>query len=280
MMIVVKRDLLDKDAWLVTFENGAITSIVKNDGSIPPNPAITYFTLKDGEGIMLYVPPGEYTITELGSQSGGTYHVEVMYDGESEPTEDSSWDLPEGEKWLRGNSKTYKPEEPDNSDIAQVSATVDFNVGEMSKVVVTNYYSNPPENGYLVITEEGGKPGETFLYRITDENGTEIIVSVTIGEDGTGETIVECPAGEYRIEEITNWAWRYEDGVWENPESQEKLKTATVTVVSGSNKENAVHADFTNARNSKVWLGGERSRNNLFVLPNNNQEDTDNEDVE
>ena len=111
-----------------------------------------------------------------------------------------------------------------------------------------------PGPGYLVITETGGSPNESFLYRITDENGNELIVSVK----GGGSTVVECPQGTYTIEEITDWAWRYEDGVCKGS------KSVDVTIDA---PKQAAHADFTNKRNSKVWLGGENSENNRFVGP-------------
>ena len=127
-----KRDRLDSDAWLVTFTNGTITSIVKNDYS---HASIKCFTLKHGEGIELYVPAGEYTITELGSKSGGTYRVEVKYDGKSgAPTLSSGWTMPEGNQWLKGQAKSYYASNNIPNGVSQVSATVYFEIGENNMV--------------------------------------------------------------------------------------------------------------------------------------------------
>lgn len=140
-----KRARLDSDAWLVTFTNGTITSIVKNDDS---HEAIQCFTLKDGEGIELYVPAGEYTITELGSRSGGTYRVEVIYDGKNaDPTLSSGWTLPGGSDntLLKGYEKTVcthtGPVHGTHSGVSQVSATVRFEIGE-ANVVQTLQFTN------------------------------------------------------------------------------------------------------------------------------------------
>ena len=425
------RDTLDKDAWLVTFKNGTITSIVKNDGSATPADPDTFFTLKDGEGIMLYIPKGEYTITELGSKSGGSYRVDVDYNGDKDPSEDSSWELPNGEQWLSGSAtEYYDPEDPDYpDDVKQVSAKVKFDVGEQNvvhtlnffnqttslsiekqldgedvskipaeyynmsftfdvtlklpngytplgdpgyyyfnmniynvangslipksenkillstkddpqdgkvwtgtvilkpgqravivmtvpeqgesinywvyekdnvsgfpedltaiyygntghsdpsdtaKVKIVNYYGDLPEYGYLAITENYGEANpdkETFLYKIkNNETGDELIVSVKRG----GKTIVYVPSGKYTVEEITDWAWRYEDGVCEQSKDDPKGKKAVVEVTSANNTpENAAHADYTNERNDKVWLGGENSLDNHFE-----DSESDNEDQE
>ena len=127
------RDLLDRDAWLVTFNNGDVVSIVKNDGSAAPNPAVTYFTLKDGEGIMLYVPPGTYTITETGSKGGGSYKVDVEYQRKtgSSAVPDDNWSLPDADRHLKGKETGLHP---DTADIEQVEARVNFVVGERDEV--------------------------------------------------------------------------------------------------------------------------------------------------
>lgn len=450
------RATLDVDAWLVSFVDGKIENIVKNDGSSWPRPAVTYFTLQDGEGIALYVPAGEYSIAELGSKSGGSYKVSVTYtatDGSMIPKEE--WDIPDEEDlWLRGSLKEYiEPlqdgegnyqtdengkfiyEYPEN--IQQVTATVNFDVGEQDVVQtltfanktaalsiekaldssdedaaalanyqnkdfyfdvdlklptgytpiwkedtydedgiliakgnyyyftmnifdvatgklvkaseikltegtreengteitiwqgsitlkagqravivmsvpesdgtinywveetwkqsdwkasewdsatgkpniftemwigksgvaeagteaaakVTNWYGEPPEECYLAITEnhkKGGNPNDTFLYKITNEDtGEEMIVSVP----GGGETIVQCPPGNYTVEEITDWAWRYEDGECE--------QDMPINVNGSHTLTSPAHADFTNDRNGKAWLGGENRKNNVFAF--------------
>ena len=162
------RNTLDKDAWLVTFKNGKITSIVKNDGSAAPAKPDTFFTLMDGEGIMLYIPNGEYTITELGSKSGGSYKVEVQYDGQKEPGDGSSWTLPEGDLWLKGRETTYYDPEDSNypEDVSQVSATVNFEIGEYN-VVHTLIFHN--QTSTLAIEKEVRPNGDTLDFEFKAE---------------------------------------------------------------------------------------------------------------
>lgn len=425
-----ERKILDKDAWVVTVKNGEITKIVKNDGSPEPNPPVTYFTLKDGEGIMLYAAPGKYTIAELGSKSGGSYKVNVTYtatDGSILP--EDSWDIPkeDADLWLRGSSKQYLGNGNTSKDISQIYATVDFDIGERdvvqtltfcnqtcalsvevsvkgqdgvtipsdyltrdyifniamnlpknytplvdengnyyfnmviynadgtkvrdtiitmdrvdqdtndlpegmtwfgqiklkdgqraaivmnvpdqkeminywageikdwvdtdtskltpqyitaqsgtvksaecAEIEVVNWYGNLPPNGYLVITETGGKPNESFLYKITDSKGNELIVSVK----GGGQTVVCAPLEAYTIEEISDWSWKYEDGICDQSTDRPKGKKATVGISSVNNTpENAVHADYNHARNGKLWLGGENNKNNHFGDPSTSDEE-------
>lgn len=417
--------ILDSDAWLVEFANGYIKSLTikKGDDDVKLEDDhgnhITYFTLKDGEGIQLYVPGGEYTIIELGSSSGGTYKVNVTYTdekGQSLPIGDG-WHIPKNEV-LKGSEKTYSENSVNmpNRENSHSAATINFLIGEKrvvqtltfyntntvlsvekklgasqdrqedikeynntpftftveftlpyesktgssylprlksdnyyfnvfittvnngktevkpgtlsvsesdgkwsatftlkpgekieiimrspyvntdgtapqidykvteedpdiedmivqykndngkltsdatTVVVVTNYLGDPPEIlfGYLAITEADGEKNESFLYRITgldeDNKNVNLIVSVK----GGGVTYVYAPLGKYKIEEISDWSWKYEDGVCQ----QSKASTHTVEITEDNSEKNtAVHADYNHKRNDMNWVGGESSKN-------------------
>ena len=130
-----------------------------------------------------------------------------------------------------------------------------------AKVIVTNRYGGV---GYLVITEADGDPNDSFLYRITDKDGNELIVSVK----GGGKTIVYAPCGNYTIEEISNWSWRYEDGVCAQSTDASNRKKATVRITGKNDTpDHAVHADYTHERKDTGWLGGESSEENRFSPP-------------
>lgn len=95
---------------------------------------------------------------------------------------------------------------------------------------------------------------ETFLFRVqgkaTDPNTKDVNVTVSVA--GAGQTtIAYLPAGEYTVTELTSWSWRY--GCTSNTQDY------TVTA-DGPNL-----VTFTNARNSKTWLGGENSIINKFA---------------
>lgn len=135
-----------------------------------------------------------------------------------------------------------------------------FQVEEDGGTVVVWMYE---DKGYLAITEKGGASNENFLYRVKNKDGDEIIVSVK----GGGKTYICAPLGEYTVEEISDWAWRYEEGVCDQSTENPKGNQATVQVTGLTTTiATAAHADYTNARNHKTWLGGENSRDNLFVL--------------
>lgn len=101
----------------------------------------------------------------------------------------------------------------------------------------------------LTIIQSGGSPDDNFLYKIIDENDSELIVTV---KGGGSVTIKDLPCGDYTITEITQWDWRY------NPDSEgsEKLIKAE------ENANNSV--TFTNSPNDKNWLGGESDKDNIF----------------
>lgn len=147
------------------------------------------------------------------------------------------------------------------------SGTVEVRVRTEAKIV--NWYVR---FGYLVITQKDGDPNKSFIYKITDSQGDTLIVTVK----GGGETYVYAPIGEYTIEEITDWAWQYEDGVCAQA-TGDPMRKATVTVTKENDTlEHAVHADYTNERNDKVWLGGEQSKDNRFAAPSAGDAETEN----
>ena len=131
------RERVDDDAWLVEFENGKIVSI---DG----NKSVTYFTLKPGDGIALYVSAGQYTVTELGSKSGRAYKARVTYTASNgSVVPDSSWNIPDDESklWLQGDKTEYVDPQEWGNEISQVSATVNFQIGEKEVVQTLTFWN-------------------------------------------------------------------------------------------------------------------------------------------
>jgi len=101
----------------------------------------------------------------------------------------------------------------------------------------------------LTIQQKGGATDDHFLYRVSDGNGNERVVSVT---GGSSVTIKDLPCGEYTVAEVTEWDWRYEN----DPDSSQKK----ITVI--TEQENKL--TFSNSPNNKKWLGGETATDNLF----------------
>ena len=116
------------------------------------------------------------------------------------------------------------------------------------------------ELGILTIEATGGRPNERFLYHITGtaEDGTELDLTVSVKSGGSTSILV--PLGEYTVTEISDWSWRYADGVPTGDDWVTDGKTATTTIEADSNstyggQEKTV--TYSHARNNKNWLGGE-----------------------
>ena len=159
--LVLVRPIVNSDAMLVTFKSGVISQIEQN-GIVwldENHEKVTYFTLKHGDGIEIYVPDGMYTIVELGSKSGGAYRADVVYTAENltsgeEWTLPDNWYIPNGdpddkdgeELWVIGSEKKYislqpgeKYNEGDYKDKSQIAATVDFDIGAANVVTILTF---------------------------------------------------------------------------------------------------------------------------------------------
>lgn len=163
------RERVDDDAWLVEFENGKIISI---DGDT----SVTYFTLKPGDGIALYVSAGEYTVTELGSKSGRAYKARVTYTASNgSVVPDDSWNIPDEETkmWLRGDNTEYVAPEEWGNEIAQVSATVNFQIGEKEVVQTLTFWNQTVS---LVIQNELIAPKDHDLWNKNFKYSVQLIL--------------------------------------------------------------------------------------------------------
>lgn len=112
--------------------------------------------------------------------------------------------------------------------------------------------------GYWVDGKTGDDVDEndTFLFRVTNKGKSgEDSIDITVSIKGKGSAfITQIPMGEYEVEEISDWSWKY--GTVE-PQTASIPDKCTVT--------------FTNTKNtSKKWLGGESSVNNKFSAAENN----------
>ena len=166
-------------------------------------------------------------------------------------------------------SVTYTVTEESYSDYTTTSTNASGTIIDGSMIYVS--FVNTliaPDSSYLVITETGGNPSETFLYKITykttDGEEGELIVSVK----GGSSTTISVPTGDYVIEELHDWSWRYENEktVGDSPQDEWTISsdwiTAKRTLKSAEKKE----VTYYHKLNGKTWLGGESSNNNVFVV--------------
>ena len=99
------------------------------------------------------------------------------------------------------------------------------------------------------------------MYKIVNKTGTdpfELIVS--INENGS-TTVVDVPCGEYTIEELDSWSWRYEPK--ESKTKDATISAATYTAALDAGLQN-VTVTFQNEREKIYWLDGENYKENLF----------------
>ena len=163
------RDPTADDTYTVTYVEGKIADITKNGESLG-----TYFKLKDGEGIRLYVPPGHYTLVEMGSKSGGRYKVDVSYEdqnGNTVPGDNVQFPSgAEGETklWLAGSSEIYYEEGSRPDGVSQVVATVKFDAG-VDQVVEVLTFTNKTSSLSIEKKVSGMTGGvvETFNFEVT-----------------------------------------------------------------------------------------------------------------
>lgn len=261
---VLARLINDDDAWIVTFNAGKITQIEK-DGEIT-----TYFTLKHGEGIELYVPEGSYTVVEMGSKSGGSYQASITYTA----TDDSLVDekeqvhLPDGNTWVSGSDKAVQKEgEPSH----QISVTVDFEIGAANVVKILTFHNQTTsisiEKFFDALDENKVYDSDGRIYKIPPwesyENATFTInVSLQLptvkGEDDTKDELKPLA----KTDENGNILYYYFNANFYTVTYREVGSTGTIreTVTPQGQKEVVFTQDESNGRwNTTLLLkAGER----------------------
>lgn len=88
-------------------------------------------------------------------------------------------------------------------------------------------------------TEDESNGVGTYVYRLTSQADPTYIVEVTVPKGGS-TTVYDLPCGDYTVEQVNSWSWRYADGA------------QTVTVEDGKPKT----VKFDGAAVKKKWLTG------------------------
>ena len=108
---------------------------------------------------------------------------------------------------------------------------------------------------------------QTFLFKLTDEDGLELTVTV----HGNGSVTVDglTVGKKYKIVEISEWSWRYaNDGVVENETTVEIAETIVANGAEFALNPTGNVITFTNERSNPYWLDGDSWCNNIFKNPN------------
>lgn len=88
-------------------------------------------------------------------------------------------------------------------------------------------------------TEDESNGDGTYVYRLTSKDNPAYVVEVTVPKGGS-TTVYDLPCGDYTVEQVNSWSWRYSDR--EQTVEIEKDKTKTVK--------------FDGAAVKKKWLTG------------------------
>lgn len=88
-------------------------------------------------------------------------------------------------------------------------------------------------------TEDESNGDGTYVYRLTSKDNPAYVVEVTVPKGGS-ITVYDLPCGDYTVEQVNSWSWRYSDR--EQTVEIEKDKTKTVK--------------FDGAAVKKKWLTG------------------------
>ena len=83
-------------------------------------------------------------------------------------------------------------------------------------------------------TEDESNGNGTYVYRLTSEDNPAYVVEVTVPAGGS-TTVYDLPCGDYTVEQVNSWSWRYADGA--QTVTVEDSQTKTVTFDGASTKD-------------------------------------------
>ncbi|MBQ2785755.1 MAG: InlB B-repeat-containing protein [Oscillospiraceae bacterium] len=133
----------------------------------------------------------------------------------------------------------------------------------------TTYYAKFEYNlTSLTIRKEGWNsvdPNQTFLFRLTDEDGLSLIVTV---HGNSSVTVNGLTVGKtYQIEELTDWSWRYTNSGVTTTDNKTTVNVTDTSIANGAefilNPTNNF-ITFTNTRSEGKWLDGDDWQDNVF----------------
>ena len=235
----------------VTFVNGAYTEL--SDGEVSQmNGAVgnpTEYTYSVGTNTSLLKD-----VTKSGYTFKGWYIYQDL-------NQNANWGYEPAYKEVGGVTVI------DYERLTFIPAGTDIDFGSTNFGDVTLIARFEPAFTDLRVTKEGASEkdtNQTFIFRVTgtpdDTALPKVDMTVTV-QGNSSVLIVDLPVGDYQVEEITQWSWRYiiegtnpKDVALRNPEKR------------GDNAENV---KFENKRENFLWLSGDSFCDNLWSGANN-----------
>ena len=84
-------------------------------------------------------------------------------------------------------------------------------------------------------TEDESNGVGTYVYRLTSKDNPAYVVEVTVPAGGS-TTVYDLPCGDYTVEQVNSWSWRYADGAQTVEIQQDQTKTVTFAGTSTKDK--------------------------------------------
>ena len=75
-------------------------------------------------------------------------------------------------------------------------------------------------------TEDESNGVGTYVYRLTSKDNPAYVVEVTVPAGGS-TTVYDLPCGDYTVEQVNSWSWRYADGAQTVTVEDSQTKTVT-----------------------------------------------------
>lgn len=75
-------------------------------------------------------------------------------------------------------------------------------------------------------TEDESNGNGTYVYRLTSKDNPAYVVEVTVPKGGS-TTVYDLPCGDYTVEQVNSWSWRYSDREQTVEIKQDKTQTVT-----------------------------------------------------
>lgn len=75
-------------------------------------------------------------------------------------------------------------------------------------------------------TEDESNGDGTYVYRLTSKDNPAYVVEVTVPKGGS-TTVYDLPCGDYTVEQVNSWSWRYADGAQTVTVEDSQTKTVT-----------------------------------------------------
>lgn len=193
--------------------------------------------------IIFYYEPLQYTVEyRVWAYNGGTLDntLEVVVGGDnafrgSVPTAKSGYTFV---GWYQDAECTIPVREKGTVDDATDKLTPKHS--ELLPAPRTNvfYARFKAVYGNVTITREATEDESngvgTYVYRLTSKDNPAYVVEVTVPKGGS-TTVYDLPCGDYTVEQVNSWSWRYADGA--PTVTVKESQTETVTFDGAAVKE-------------------------------------------